>query len=58
VAEIVNHVIDQRVDDGQLSECDLTLRDIEIIRQSFVSALKGTFHPRIKYPQSGKVADT
>jgi hypothetical protein len=58
LAEIVNHVIDQRVDDGQLSECDLTLRDIEIIRQSFVSALKGTFHPRIKYPQSGKVADT
>ncbi len=58
VAEIVSRIIDQRVADGQLSECDLTLRDLEIIRETFVSALKGVFHPRIKYPQSEKVADT
>ena len=58
VAEIVGRIIAERVDDGQLSECDLTLRDLEIIRGTFTSALKGTFHPRIKYPQSGKAADT
>jgi len=58
VAEIVNRVIDQRVADGQLNECDLTLRDIKIIRQVFISSLKGVFHPRIKYPQPGKATDT
>ena len=58
VAEIVNRVIDRRVDDGQLSECGLTLRDVEIIRETFSSALKGTFHPRIKYPPSGKAVET
>jgi len=57
VAEIVNRVIDRRVDDGQLSECGLTLRDVEIIRETFSSALKGTFHPRIKYPPSGKAVE-
>ena len=54
VAEVVNRVIDRRVADGQLSECDLTLHDLEIVRETFISALKGVFHPRIKYPQSEK----
>ena len=54
IAQIVNHIIDQRIDDGQLNESDLTLEDIETIRQVFVSALKGTFHPRIKYPEPTK----
>jgi len=52
VAEIVNRVIAERVADGQLSECDLTLRDLEIAREAFISALKGVFHPRIQYPSS------
>ncbi len=51
IAEIVDHIIDQRIDDGQLNESGLTLQDVETIRQVFASALKGTFHPRIKYPE-------
>jgi len=50
VTEIVNRVIADRVADGQLSECDLTLHDLEITRQAFISSLKGLSHPRIKYP--------
>jgi len=50
VAEIVNRIIDRRLADGQLSACDLTLRDLEITREVFASALKGVYHPRIKYP--------
>ncbi len=49
--KVVNRIIDQRVDDGQLNECDLTLRDLEIIRRVFISTLKGVFHPRIQYPE-------
>lgn len=51
LAKIVNRIIDGRVDDGQLNDSGLTLQDIEVIRRVFVSALKGTFHPRIKYPE-------
>jgi putative nucleotidyltransferase with HDIG domain len=57
VAEIVNRIIDQRVADGQLNESSLTLRDLEIIRETFFSVLKGVFHPRIKYPSSQEVND-
>jgi putative nucleotidyltransferase with HDIG domain len=52
VEEIVSRVFSDRISDAQLSECDLTLRDVEIAREAFVSALKGVFHPRIQYPRS------
>jgi putative nucleotidyltransferase with HDIG domain len=52
VTEIVSRVFSERMSDGQLSECDLTMRDLEIAREAFISALKGVFHPRIQYPRS------
>ena len=36
---------------GQLNNTRLTLRDLSIIRESFVSTLRGTLHPRVKYPK-------
>jgi putative nucleotidyltransferase with HDIG domain len=36
--------------DGQLDECDLTLRDLHIIANSFVRILTGIFHHRVDYP--------
>ena len=36
--------------DGQLDECDLTLRDLHLIAKSFVRVLAGMFHPRLDYP--------
>jgi len=51
VARIVDQIIDQRIEDSQLNDSGLTLQDVETIRRVFASALKGTFHPRIKYPE-------
>lgn len=48
--EFVQSIIDARVTDGQLSECDLTLRDIDEIRTAFVQILEGIYHPRVEYP--------
>jgi putative nucleotidyltransferase with HDIG domain len=36
--------------DAQLDECDLTLRDLHIIANSFVRILTGIFHHRVDYP--------
>lgn len=47
---IVEKVVQERLDDGQLSECDLTLREIDLIRRTFVQILEGIYHPRIEYP--------
>ncbi len=43
--------------DGQLDECDLTLKDLNIIVDSFVNVLVGIFHHRIEYPEDEKGAD-
>jgi putative nucleotidyltransferase with HDIG domain len=47
---VVRRVIDERLRDGQLDECDLTMRDIDAIRHAFVQLLEGIYHPRIEYP--------
>ncbi|RIK35203.1 MAG: metal-dependent phosphohydrolase, partial [Chloroflexi bacterium] len=49
--DVVRRIIQERVDDGQFDECDLTMRDIDAIRRAFVQMLEGIYHPRIDYPE-------
>lgn len=51
MTEIVDRVIRERLEDGQLDESDLTLRQISEIRQVFLSLLEGVYHPRVEYPE-------
>jgi len=51
VEAMVNEVIRERIEDGQLGECDLTMREIELIRRAFLETLAGIFHRRIEYPK-------
>jgi len=46
----VDEVIAERLGDGQLDECDLTLRELSILSESFKSSLRGVYHPRLEYP--------
>jgi putative nucleotidyltransferase with HDIG domain len=48
---LVAWVIQDRLSKGQLDRTDLTLRDLDTIRRAFISALKGVYHPRIRYPE-------
>jgi putative nucleotidyltransferase with HDIG domain len=50
IDEIVGKIIQQRMDWGELNESGLTLTDLQTIRRTFVSSLKGIYHPRIRYP--------
>ena len=52
IRAMVSRIIEERLGDGQFDECDLTLRDIERIRQAFVQQLLGMYHQRIAYPQN------
>jgi hypothetical protein len=54
VAEIVG----QYTRDGQLDQCDLTLRDLALISESFERTLLGMYHSRIEYPKSAEVDAT
>ncbi|UZW12638.1 HD family phosphohydrolase [Clostridium pasteurianum] len=50
IEEMVNNIIKSRLNEGQLDNCDLTLKDIDIIRKSFLKTLDGIYHQRIEYP--------
>ncbi len=52
IRAMVARIIDERISDGQFDECDLTLRDLERIRNAFVEQLLGMYHTRIAYPQN------
>ena len=47
--KFISTLITQKVENGQLNNCDLTFRDIAKIRESFVNLLTGYYHNRIKY---------
>lgn len=50
IEEMVNNIVKARLNEGQLDECDLTLKEIEKIKKTFVKVLMGIYHQRIEYP--------
>src|SRR6266568_4726987 len=51
IEQLVNDIIDQRISDHQLDECDLTLRDVRVIAERFRFTLMMMLHSRIAYPK-------
>ncbi|MFZ5946042.1 MAG: HD family phosphohydrolase [Bacillota bacterium] len=49
---MVRNILKDRLNDGQLDECDLTFKDLDKIANAFVRVLNGIFHHRIEYPES------
>ena len=47
---IVTKIIDAILADDQLDECDLTLRELTLIRESMIKSLIAIYHSRIDYP--------
>ena len=47
---LIRTLVKQKLDDGQLDRCELTLKDIDVICASFFTILSGVFHERIEYP--------
>ncbi len=50
IREVVDHIVRQRMEQGQLNDAPLTLRQIEIIKEQFTHVLAGMYHNRIDYP--------
>ena len=50
IEEMLRKIINSKIEDNQLSEADLTFKEIEIIIHTFVKSLISIHHVRIKYP--------
>jgi membrane-associated HD superfamily phosphohydrolase len=52
IDEAVHKTINNKFIDGQLDECDLTLKDLEKIANVFIRVLSGIYHARVDYPET------
>ncbi len=50
LGEIVRSIIERCEKESQLDDTQLTLHDLNLITESFVTTLRGSYHPRIQYP--------
>ncbi len=55
IENLINNLINNRIEDGQLDEAPLTFSDIKKIKESFLSILVGHQHRRIRYPKQDEL---
>ena len=58
ICATVRNIIHAKFEDGQLDECDLTLKDLHKIEETFSRILVNTLHPRVKYPKESREGKT
>ena len=50
VEHTIRTIIEERMDLDQFADCDITIRDLSVIRQTLVETLSGVHHHRVEYP--------
>ena len=51
IRSMVDKIVGERLADGQLDDSDLTLRDVQRVKDAFCELLLGVYHERIPYPE-------
>ncbi|GAK39642.1 HDIG domain-containing protein [Paenibacillus urinalis] len=54
VESMIEKIVKSRLDDHQLNDCDLTMRELDIISRTLKETVMGIFHSRIEYPEEIK----
>ena len=57
IEQLVNDIVNKRIAEGQLDECDLTLRELKIVGETFRFTIQNMLHTRIKYPKDEERAE-
>lgn len=55
ITELVDRIVKGKIEDGQLNDTPLTLRELTRIKEQFVKVLTGMYHSRIDYPTQTEV---
>jgi hypothetical protein len=50
IDQLIDGVLAERLSEGQLDECDITMREMQAVAASFKSTLRAVYHPRVQYP--------
>jgi putative nucleotidyltransferase with HDIG domain len=55
IENLINNLIQLRIDDGQLDESPVSFNDIKLIKNAFVNYLAGSLHKRVRYPNQSQL---
>ncbi len=55
IEELVLTIINDRIQDHQFDECDITLKELYKVKCSLCESLNGIFHSRIEYPEFNQI---
>jgi membrane-associated HD superfamily phosphohydrolase len=58
IEQLVTEIVNKRIAGGQLDECDLALKEIRIISETFRYTIQNMLHIRIKYPKDEERAES
>src|SRR5690606_6769098 len=50
ISAVVDAIFAERLAEGQLDECDITMRELQVVAASFKATLRAVYHQRIEYP--------
>ncbi len=50
IRDLIDRIVAKRLSEGELDDCDLTFRELTVVKKSFLNILTGIHHSRIKYP--------
>ncbi len=51
VERLVNNLVEERMDQEQFVDCNITMRELTIITRTVVNGLTGVYHSRVAYPK-------
>lgn len=54
IESVVHHILNDRLNDGQFNDCDITLKEIHQVEESLVKSLCSIYHGRVAYPKAAK----
>ncbi len=54
ITNLINKIIDGQVSEGLLRDAPISLRDIEVVKQTFIARLRAFYHARVSYPEAVK----
>ncbi|WP_345840693.1 HDIG domain-containing metalloprotein [Bacillus sp. P14.5] len=54
IKKLVDNIVKDRLQDGQFNECDITLKELDIVKKTLCETLNGIFHSRIEYPEANR----
>jgi putative nucleotidyltransferase with HDIG domain len=57
VRDLIDAIVDAKISEGQLDDAPLTLREIALVKEQFVTMLSGIAHRRIEYPETKHLTD-